>query len=79
MQDKHDGGNKSKHEYIFSSMTTYRKIAIPLFWETIPHGGTSCVDICIRLLSHVQTVFGSERVASLTADREFIGQVSTAN
>ncbi len=51
-----------------------QKTAIPLFWETIPHGGTSCSDIRIRLLSHVQTVFGFERVASLTADREFIGQ-----
>lgn len=52
----------------------YRGAAIPLFWLLLAKRGNSNTAERIELLSRFIETFGKERIACLTADREFIGK-----
>lgn len=49
-------------------------LTFPLFWVLLDHQGNSDTDARIALLTQFKKTFGLSCVASLTADREFIGQ-----
>lgn len=52
----------------------YEGIAIPLYWEILNHRGNSDHSVRINLLERFINQFGTECIAGLLADREFIGQ-----
>ena len=52
----------------------WRGIAIPLFFELLPHGGSSGTEIRLALLDDVLCLLSCQEIAVLSADREFIGQ-----
>lgn len=51
----------------------YRGIAIPLFWTVLDKAGNSNTDERIALMERFVDTFGTERIAYLLADREFVG------
>ena len=50
------------------------RFAIPLFWKALDNQGNSNSEERIDLLGQFIKVFGIEKIGTLTADREFIGQ-----
>jgi hypothetical protein len=50
------------------------QLAIPLFWKALDKQGNSNSQERIDLLGQFIDTFGVEKIGSLTADREFIGQ-----
>ena len=51
----------------------FNGVAFPLIWIPLPKRGNSNTTERIQLMSRFITIFGVERIQSLTADREFIG------
>lgn len=52
----------------------HKKLAIPLFWVALPKRGNSNTHERKALINRFLRVFGVEKTAYLTADREFIGK-----
>jgi len=52
----------------------YEGISIPIYWELLPHRGNSDHAIRIKLIQRFIDTFGTEKIAGLLADREFIGK-----
>jgi hypothetical protein len=52
----------------------WRDVAIPLLFELLPHGGNSDTDTRLSLFDEVLTLLDCCDVATIYADREFIGQ-----
>lgn len=52
----------------------YRGIAIPVVWTFLAKKGNSNTDERITLIERFIKLFGKERIAYLTADREFRGK-----
>lgn len=52
----------------------WRGIAIPLLFELLPHGGNSDTDTRLSLLDEALTLLDCCDVATIYADREFVGQ-----
>ncbi len=50
-----------------------RAIAIPVCWRVLDKAGNSNTKERIAILEHVLRLFGVDKIASLLADREFIG------
>jgi hypothetical protein len=50
------------------------QFSIPLFWKALPKKGNSNTEERIDMLQFFIDIFGPQRIASLTADREFIGK-----
>lgn len=48
--------------------------SLPLMWTLLPHGGSSSQTVRQALLKRFLLVCPAERIGSLLADREFIGQ-----
>lgn len=51
------------------------QFSIPLLWKALPKKGNSNTAERVDLLQLFIDIFGSQRIAALTADREFIGKV----
>lgn len=51
----------------------YHKMAVPLLWTNLDKPGNSNTDERVALLERLFKLLEPERVASLTADREFVG------
>ncbi|WP_152006494.1 IS4 family transposase [Desulfoluna spongiiphila] len=49
-------------------------VAFPLLWVFLPKRGNSNTAERIQLLNRLISTFGVDRIQSLTADREFVGQ-----
>jgi hypothetical protein len=58
---------------ILSLNVRYRGVSVPIFFDLLDKKGNSTSDERIDLLGKFITQFGQKRIASLTADREFIG------
>jgi hypothetical protein len=58
---------------ILALTAAYRGVGIPLFFYLLPKKGNSATAERIDLLQRFLTAFGSDRIGSLIADREFIG------
>ncbi|CAM3637924.1 Mobile element protein [Deinococcus saxicola] len=52
----------------------WRGVAVPLLFELLPHGGNSDTSTRLTLLDNTLTLLDCWEVATLYADREFIGQ-----
>jgi hypothetical protein len=50
------------------------QFSIPILWQALPKKGNSNTQERIDLLQIFIDVFGAQRIAALTADREFIGK-----
>ena len=50
------------------------QFSIPILWKALPKKGNSNTHERIDLLQIFIDIFGSQRIAALTADREFIGK-----
>ena len=48
--------------------------SVPVFWLVLNQGGNSSQRERIALVKRFMTVFGSEQIMCVLADREFIGQ-----
>lgn len=48
--------------------------AVPLLWSTLPHQGNSDAKVRIKILEDFEKTIGLSRIASFTADREFVGE-----
>lgn len=59
--------------YLVLAVVFGKKCALPLFWKVLPKKGNSNTQERICLLQQFIDVFGADCIASLTADREFIG------
>ena len=53
---------------------TYQGTAIPVIWNLLPKRGNSNSDERIEIIERFVRIFGKERIACLTGDREFIGE-----
>ena len=51
----------------------YRGIAVPLLWQMLDKGGNSNSQERIAIVQRFIALFGADKIASLLADREFIG------
>jgi hypothetical protein len=65
---------KSPVNYLVLSVLVDGKHGIPLFWSVLPKKGSSSSLEQIDLLQKFVDVFDADRIHSLMADREFIGQ-----
>jgi len=52
----------------------YRGVAIPIRWKLLDKQGNSNTEERIEIVSDFIAVFGSDRIATLLGDREFIGK-----
>lgn len=52
----------------------YEGIAIPLYWEMLPHQGNSKSALRIKLVKRFVKQFGTDCIAGILGDREFIGK-----
>jgi hypothetical protein len=50
------------------------QFSIPILWKALPKKGNSNTTERIDLLQMFIDIFGAQRIAALTADREFIGK-----
>ncbi len=53
----------------------YKGIAFPIIWVLLPKRGNSNTEERMELMERFISIFSIERIQSLTADREFLGQV----
>jgi len=53
----------------------YQGMAIPLFWVSLDKKGNSDTNERIQLMNTFIECFGVNRIASLLADREFVGEI----
>lgn len=59
--------------FLVLSVTICHKHAVPILWVALPKAGTSSALEQCDLLGRFVDIFGADRIATLTADREFIG------
>ena len=62
------------HLNILFLCVAYEGFSVPVFWLVLNHGGNSSQRERIALVKRFVTVFGSEQIMCVLADREFIGQ-----
>ncbi len=64
-----------KHTYnILMLGIAHQGLAIPLIWQMLPKKGNSQTNERLNIMEKLAALLGKERVAYLTADREFVGQ-----
>ncbi len=62
-----------KNINILMIAVAYKGVAIPLMWTVLRHRGNSSTRQRVALFKRFCTVFGAEKIAGLTGDREFVG------
>lgn len=65
---------KSPMNFLVLSVLVDGQHGIPLFWRVLPKHGTSNSSEQMDLIQKFVDVFGADRIRSLMADREFVGQ-----
>jgi Transposase DDE domain len=61
------------HVNILVVAVIWKGVGIPLIWKVLPAAGNSDTETRICLLQELFKVFPNLKIASLTGDREFIG------
>lgn len=56
---------------VFMLAVAYEGIAIPLFWQLLPKGGSSCVEEQVSLIKRFINTFGKGCILGILGDREF--------